>query len=166
MRDKDANAAALMFAEAAADAKTQGKNLLEVLDEIYLKYGFYTEKLGTLTFEGAAGAAQIKKLLESYRSTPPQTYQGKKVVQIQDFERETFKDVDGKVIPKEMMLIFHLEDGCRMAVRGSGTEPKIKFYFFAKADAQGDLAQVKSKCKASLESWWNEVQDDVKKRVS
>jgi phosphoglucomutase len=165
VRDKDGNAAALMFAEAAAEAKVNGKTLLDVLDEIYRQYGFYTEKLGTLTFEGAAGAAQIKKLLESYRSTPPQVYQGKRVVRIQDFERETFKDVDGKVIPKEMMLIFHLEDGCRMAVRGSGTEPKIKFYFFAKADAQGDLSAVKSACKSSLESWWKEVQEDVKKRV-
>ena len=165
VRDKDANAAALMFAEAAAEAKIQGKTLLDCLNQIYQEYGFYTEKLGALTFEGALGAAQIKKLLESYRTNPPQSYQGKKVVQIQDFEKEVYKDLDGKVIPKEMMLIFHMEDGCRMAVRGSGTEPKIKFYFFAKAVVKGDLQAVKESCKLSLDSWWNEVQEDVKKRV-
>ena len=165
VRDKDGNAAALMFAEAAAEAKTLGKTLLQLLDEIYQEYGFYTEKLGSLTFEGAAGAAQIQKLLASYRSNPPQLYQGKKVVQIQDFEKESYKDVDGKEIPKEMMLIFHLEDGCRMAVRASGTEPKIKFYFFAKALVKGDLAEVKKGCKSSLDAWWVEVDLDVKKRV-
>lgn len=166
VRDKDGNAAALMFAEAAADAKAQGKTLIDVLNEIYREYGFYSEKLGTLTFEGAAGAAQIKKLLESYRSTPPQTYQGKKVASIQDFEKETYQDIDGKTIPKETMFIFHLEDGCRMAVRGSGTEPKIKFYFFAKASVQSDLEATKNETKKSLDAWWTEVQTDVQNRVS
>ncbi len=165
VRDKDANAAALMFSEVAAEAKSQGKTVLDRLNQIYEEFGFYTEKLGALTFEGALGASQIQKLLQSYRSHPPESYQGKRVIQIQDFEKELYKDLDGKAIPKEMMFIFHLEDGCRMAVRGSGTEPKIKFYFFAKAEVKGNLAVVKQDCKASLDRWWNEVQVDVKKRV-
>jgi len=165
VRDKDANAAVLMFAEVAAWAKSKGKTLAEYLDDIYREMGFYTERLGTLTFEGAQGAAQIAKLLASFRGEPPAKYQGKAVVKIEDFGLQDFTDVDGKKIPKETMLLFHLDDGSRMAVRGSGTEPKIKFYFFTRADATGNLAAIKTERKAFLEAWWNEVQEDVKKRV-
>ena len=165
MRDKDANAAVLMFAEVAAWAKSKGQTLAEYLDDIYREMGFYTERLGTLTFEGAQGAQQIAKLLASFRSAPPKKYQGQAVTRVDDFGLQDFVDVDGKKIPKETMLLFHLADGGRMAVRGSGTEPKIKFYFFTRADASGDLAAIKAERKAFLESWWNEVQEDVKKRV-
>ena len=166
VRDKDANAAALMFAEVAAWAKSQGQTLAEYLDNIYREMGFYTERLGTLTFEGAQGAQQIAKLLASFRSQPPKEYQGQAVTKVDDFGLQDFVDADGKKIPKETMLLFHLADGGRMAVRGSGTEPKIKFYFFTRAEAKGDLAPIKAERKAFLEAWWNEVQEDVKKRVA
>ncbi|HEY0256482.1 MAG TPA: phospho-sugar mutase [Candidatus Methylacidiphilales bacterium] len=165
VRDKDANAAVLMFAEVAAWAKSQGQTLAEYLDAIYRQMGFYTERLGTLTFEGAQGAQQIAKLLASFRAQPPANYQGQAVTQVDDFGRHDFRDADGKAIPKETMLLFHLADGGRMAVRGSGTEPKIKFYFFTRADASDDLAAIKTERKAFLDSWWAEVQEDVKKRV-
>jgi phosphoglucomutase len=165
VRDKDANAAVLMFAEVAAWAKSQGQTLVEYLDAIYRKMGFYTERLGTLTFEGAQGAQQIAKLLASFRAHPPTHYQGQAVTKVDDFGQQDFHDADGKIIPKETMLLFHLADGGRMAVRGSGTEPKIKFYFFTRADATGDLAAIKIERKAFLDSWWAEVQEDVKKRV-
>ena len=165
VRDKDANAAVLMFAEVAAWAKSKGQTLAEYLDHIYREMGFYTERLGTLTFEGAQGAQQIAKLLASFRAQPPARYQGLAVKGVNDFGLQEFKDADGKKIPKETMLLFHLADGSRMAVRGSGTEPKIKFYFFTRADASGDLATIKVERKAFLEAWWNEVQEDVKKRV-
>jgi phosphoglucomutase len=166
VRDKDANAAVLMFAEVAAWAKSKGQTLAEYLDAIYKELGYFSEKLGTLTFEGAEGAKQIAKLLASFRSAPPKEYQGQAVTSVDDFGLQDFTDADGKQIPKETMLMFHLADGSRMVVRGSGTEPKIKFYFLARADAQGDLAAVKAERKAFLESWWNEVQEDVKKRVA
>ena len=165
VRDKDANAAVLMFAEVAAWAKSQEQTLAEYLDEIYRQMGFYTERLGTLTFEGAQGAQQIARLLASFRSKPPASYQGQAVTRVDDFGLQDFSDIDGKKIPKEIMLMFHLADGGRMAVRGSGTEPKIKFYFFTRADASGDLEAIKAERKAFLESWWTEVQGDVKKRV-
>jgi phosphoglucomutase len=165
VRDKDGNAAVLMFAEAAAWAKSQGLTLAEYLDAIYRESGFYTERLGTLTFEGAQGAAQIARLLASFRAQPPPAYQGRAVTRVEDFGLQDFHDADGKKIPKETMLLFHLADGGRMAVRGSGTEPKIKFYFFTRADASGDLEAVKKERRAFLESWWAEVQEDVKKRV-
>ncbi|MCE0483951.1 MAG: phospho-sugar mutase [Methylacidiphilales bacterium] len=165
VRDKDANAAVLMFAEVAAYAKLHDKTLVEYLDDIYCELGFYTERLGTLTFEGAQGAQQIAKLLASFRSQPPAAYQGQTVTRVDDFGLQDFTDADGKKIPKETMLLFHLADGGRMAVRGSGTEPKIKFYFFTRTEAKGDLAAIKTERKAFLEAWWNEVQEDVKKRV-
>jgi phosphoglucomutase len=166
VRDKDANAAVLMFAEVAAWAKSQGQTLAEYLDAIYKELGFYTEKLGTLTFEGAQGAQQIQKLLASFRAAPPKAYQGQSVGKVDDFGLQDFVDADGKKIPKETMLLFHMADGSRMVVRGSGTEPKIKFYFLTHADATGDLEAVKKERKAFLEAWWNEVQEDVKKRVA
>jgi len=166
VRDKDGNAAVLMFAEVAAWAKSQGQTLAEYLDAIYRELGFYTERLGTLTFEGAQGAQQIAKLLASFRAEPPKEYQGQKVTRVDDFGQADFHDADGKIIPKETMLFFHLADGGRMGVRGSGTEPKIKFYFFTRADVTGDLAAIKTERKAFLDAWWNEVQEDVKKRVA
>ncbi|HZZ56510.1 MAG TPA: phospho-sugar mutase [Opitutaceae bacterium] len=165
VRDKDANAAVLMFAEVAAWAKSKGQTLVEYLDAIYKQLGFYTEKLGTLTFEGASGAAQIQTLLKSFRSSPPKAYQGQAVIQVDDFGLQDFVDADGKKIPKETMLLFHMADGSRMVVRGSGTEPKIKFYFLTRADVFGNLDEVKKERKAFLDAWWNEVQEDVKKRV-
>jgi phosphoglucomutase len=166
VRDKDANAAVLMFAEVAAWAKSKGQTLVEYLDNIYREMGYYSEKLGTLTFEGASGAAAIQKLLASFRSSPPAAYQGQTVTGVDDFGLQDFADADGKKIPKETMLLFHLADGSRMVVRGSGTEPKIKFYFLTRAEAKGDLAAIKTERKAFLDKWWAEVQEDVKKRVA
>ena len=99
---------------------------------------------------------------------PPARYQGQAVTGVDDFGLRDFADADGKKIPKETMLLFHLADGGRMVVRGSGTEPKIKFYFLTRADvgSESDLAAIKEQRKAFLESWWNEVQEDVKRRVS
>jgi phosphoglucomutase len=166
VRDKDANAAVLMFAEVAAWAKSRGQTLVDYLDGIYRELGYYSERLGTLTFEGAQGAQQIQKLLASFRAQPPAAYQGQAVTSIDDFGLQDFTDADGKKIPKETMLVFHMADGSRMIVRGSGTEPKIKFYFHARADAKGDLAAIKEERKAFLDRWWDEVQEDVKKRVA
>ncbi|PAW78377.1 MAG: phosphomannomutase [Verrucomicrobia bacterium Tous-C9LFEB] len=165
VRDKDANAAVLMFAEVAAWAKVNGQTIIDYLDAVYKKFGYFTEKLGTLTFEGAVGAAQIQKLLKSYRENPPKQMKGSDVVAVEDFGKQDYKDVDGKVIPKETMLLFHLANGSRMAVRGSGTEPKIKFYFFTQAEVKTDLATVKAERKAYLNDWWTEVQADVQERV-
>ena len=115
------------------------------------------EKLGTLTFEGAQGAQQIQKLLASFRAAAarPST-RGRRSPSVDDFGLQDFHDADGKKIPKEILLIFHLADGSRVAVRGSGTEPKIKFYFFTRADATGDLAAIKAERRAFLDAWWDE----------
>ncbi|MEM1058660.1 MAG: phospho-sugar mutase [Verrucomicrobiota bacterium] len=165
VRDKDANAATLMFAEAAAWAKSKGITLCDYLDEIYREFGYFLEKLGTLAFEGAAGAQKIQNLLKSLKGDPPAEMAGSKVTRVENYAEEDFHDVDGKLLPKENVLMFHLENGSRMAVRASGTEPKIKFYFFTQAPVEGDLEAVKAKTVAYLEEWWAEIMASAKQRA-
>jgi phosphoglucomutase len=171
VRDKDGNAAVVLFAEVAAWAKSRGLTIDQLLDEVYAEYGFYWEKNGTMTFEGADGAAKIAKLAAAYAKHPPKTMDGVKVTGARDFAAKTFKDVEGDVIPKEKMIIFDLADARRVAVRPSGTEPKIKFYMFVRRDPKGDrfgmaeLAAVKTEARASLDALWVWIQSDVKKRL-
>ena len=171
VRDKDGNAAVILFAEVAAWAKSRGLTIDQLLDEVYAEYGFYFEKNGTLTFEGADGAAKIAKLAASYAKTAPKTMDGAKVTGVRDYMAKTFKDVEGDVIPKEKMVVFDLADGRRVAVRPSGTEPKIKFYMFIRRDPKGarfsakELAGVKAESRASLEKLWQWIQSDVKARL-
>lgn len=172
IRDKDGNGAAIVFAEVAAYAKARGVTLPELLDEVYSAYGFYKEQNGSLTFEGAQGAAQIAKLVSSYASHPPVEIDGVNVSGVRNFATENFIDVEGDAIPKENMLIFELADGRRVAVRPSGTEPKIKFYLFAKQDpAPGksfgaeELAELKVRVRESLDRLWAWIQQDAAHRA-
>jgi phosphoglucomutase len=167
VRDKDANGGAIMFAEVAAYAKSLGLTIDQLLDQIYLQYGCYLEKNGFLAFEGAAGAEQIRRLAESYKSKPPVEIDGSKVVSVEDFAAGGIKDAEGAALPKEKMTIFQLADGRRIAVRPSGTEPKIKFYMFGvEADVRADnLPEVKSSLAATLDRLWGWVQEDVKRRL-
>ncbi len=168
-RDKDGNGAVVMFAEVAAYAKWRGITLDQLLDEIYCEYGFYLERNTSLTFEGAEGAAKIQRLVASYAAQPAKELDGVAVTRITDFAREEVFDSEGDLLPKEAMLILELEDGRRVAVRPSGTEPKIKFYFFGRAqppfDGEG-LASVKEKVSRSLDRLWQEIQADVERRLA
>ena len=160
-----------MFCEVAAYAKSHGVTIDGLLDQIYCEVGFYLEKNGGLTFEGAEGAARIQKLLATYVSNPPSDMLGSHVTAVRNFETETIRDVEGEQIPKEKMLIFELADKTRVAVRGSGTEPKIKYYLFAQQRPEGteftrdQLATIKPRVAAKLDALWNWLQDDAKKRV-
>jgi phosphoglucomutase len=173
VRDKDGNGATVVFAEVAAYAKSRGLTLIDLLDEAYSTYGFYLEKNGSLTFEGADGAAKIQRLVESYAGQPPANADGSAVAGTRNFAVETFKDVEGDTIPKEKMLMIDLADGRRVAVRPSGTEPKIKFYMFARqapesgrAFTPSELKSIKIEVKASLDRLWNWVQLDVQQRLA
>ena len=125
-----------------------------------------------MTFEGAEGADKIKRLLESYVAAPPVEMLGSGVAAVKNFERETFRDVEGDVIPKEKMLIFELEDRTRIAVRGSGTEPKIKYYLFAQRRpaagtfSETELAQIKQAVGVHLEQLWDWLQKDAHRRLT
>jgi phosphoglucomutase len=167
VRDKDANGAVLMFVEAAAWAKSHGRNLLEEMDTIYRKHGLYLEKLGTLEMSGAEGAKQIARAVESYQNSPPQEWGGRSVLGVTDFEKQNYQDVDGKKIPKERMLIFDLGEGFRVAVRASGTEPKMKCYFFGKRNvgANEDLAKAKRELAGEIEKLWEWTRLDAVRRA-
>jgi phosphoglucomutase len=173
VRDKDGNGSTVVFAEVAAYAKSRGLTLVDLLDEVYATYGFYLEKNGSLTFEGADGAAKIQRLVESYAGQPPATADGSAVTGTRNFATETFIDSEGDPIPKEKMLMIDLADGRRIAVRPSGTEPKIKFYMYARRSpaagqsfTQAELAPIKTEVKASLEQLWTWVQADVQQRLA
>jgi len=173
VRDKDANGAVVVFAEVAAYAKSRGLTLDQLLDEIYAEHGFYSEKNGSLTFEGAEGAAKIQRLVSSYAESPPKDVQGAPVSEIRNFAEQTFTDVEGDPIPKEKMLMIDLADGRRFAVRPSGTEPKIKFYMFGRRVPGGgrkftesELEEVQQEVKASLDGLWVWIQGDVEARLA
>jgi len=171
VRDKDGNGAAIMFCEVAAFAKSRGLTLDALLDDVFATFGYFEEKNGSMTFEGAEGAAKIKRLLESYVAAAPAVMVGSKVAAVKNFEKETFRDVEGDVIPKEKMLIFELEDRTRIAVRASGTEPKIKYYLFAQRQpangklSEADLAEAKAEVSERLARLWDWLQEDAKARL-
>jgi phosphoglucomutase len=172
VRDKDGNAAVIVFAEVAAYAKSRGITLPEYLDEIFAEYGVYLEKNGSFYFEGAEGAAKIVRLAASYAEKPPREMTGVPVVSARNFATEEIRDVEGDLIPREKMLIFTLADGRRIAVRPSGTEPKIKFYMFARREpepgqtrAAAEIAAIKKEITASLEALWAWVEKDVEARL-
>jgi phosphoglucomutase len=172
VRDKDGNGSTLMFCEVAAYAKSKNIPLDALLDEVFSTFGYFQEKNGAMTFEGAEGADKIKRLLASYVSAPPREMLGSKVASVRNFETETIRDVEGDEIPKEKMLIFELEDRTRIAVRGSGTEPKIKYYLFAQRAVppqrwtSADLRIVKTETTAHLDGLWQWLQHDAERRVA
>ncbi len=134
VRDKDAVSACAMIAECASWMAGQGKTLFDLLLEIYLKYGFYKEKLISVVRKGKSGAEEIQQMMREYRQNPPVMINRSKVIRIKDYLSKTEKDmvtgtVTGIDLPSSNVLQFFLEDGSIISVRPSGTEPKIKFYF-------------------------------------
>ncbi|HAM99533.1 MAG TPA: phosphoglucomutase [Marinilabiliales bacterium] len=139
VRDKDAVMSCMLIAEAAAWATDQGKSIFDVLADIYMKYGFYKEKLVNLVRKGKSGAEEIQQMMSSYRSNPPQFINGSAVIKIKDYQSQKemnfitgTKDIIR--LPKSNVLQFLTADGTIVSVRPSGTEPKIKFYIGTKTE--------------------------------
>jgi phosphoglucomutase len=172
VRDKDGNGAVIMFCEVAAYAKVHGQTVDQLLDDIYSQFGYFAEKNGSLVFEGAEGATKIARLIKSYATDPFQEVLRSRVTNIRNFETDEIKDVEGDQIPKEKMLMFELQDGTRIAVRPSGTEPKIKYYLFAhrRPDSgkfkSADLNRIKTEVKEKLDRLWDWLQKDAHFRLS
>lgn len=167
VRDKDANAAVLLFAEMAATLEEQGKSIPEYLDEVYLRYGYYLEDMINIYYEGASGSERIRAILDSYRKEPPQELGSFGVTSVQDFGTQDLEDADGKAIPKQDFFFLELENGYQYAVRGSGTEPKIKFYLFAREDISepGELEAAREQASGTLETLKAAVEADARKRA-
>jgi phosphoglucomutase len=167
LRDKDGNSACLMFAELCAWVKSRGLTVPQYLDEIYLRYGFFLEGVINIYFEGATGAAKIKRILDTYRASPPPAFGETKVTRFQDFGREKFFDADHEQIPAQDLYIVSLANGYSFAARGSGTEPKMKFYLFASGPVKSatDLPAAKAQTKATLDALKALIEADARKRA-
>lgn len=167
VRDKDGNAACLMMAELCAWAKARGRTVTECLDELYVRHGFYLEGVINLYYEGASGNAKIRRILETYRSDPPRRFGEVAVDQFQDFGREDLFDADGEAIPKQDLYLVTLSNGYSYAARGSGTEPKMKFYLFARAAVASarELPEVKRKAKLELDRLKAQIEADARARA-
>ncbi len=140
VRDKDAIQALLLICEVAAYYKSLGKTLYDGIQDIYAEYGYYLENTVSITLEGIDGAAQIKAVMDKFRLNQPTHFNGIKVALTEDFLHNTSTSADGETTalttPPSNVLKYHLEDGSWIAVRPSGTEPKIKFYLAAVAETQ------------------------------
>ncbi|WP_187269290.1 phospho-sugar mutase [Algibacter pacificus] len=133
VRDKDAVTSTLLACEIAAISKSNGSSFFKELLQLYTEHGFYKEKLISLTKKGIEGAEEIKQMMIDARQKPYTNINGSKVVKIEDYEASTSKNTStGEEttidVPKSNVLIYYTEDGSQVALRPSGTEPKIKFY--------------------------------------
>ena len=138
VRDKDAIISCALLSEAAAYAKDQGMTMFEQLLEIYREFGFYKEKLISVTKKGKSGAEEIQEMMKQFRQHPPASINGSPLTEVIDYldpkclEKANLKN-GGIMIPRSDVLQFFTADGTKISIRPSGTEPKIKFYFGVKS---------------------------------
>jgi len=155
VRDKDAVTSALLACEIAADAKSKGSSFYKYLQQLYVDHSFYKERLVSFVKKGMDGAQQIKQIMIDLRNNPLKYIDGSKVTYLNDYQSSIKKNmITGQQIkmdiPKSNVLIYHTEDGTKVAARPSGTEPKIKFYFSVKSDV--DSHDSLQKVEADLEA--------------
>ena len=159
VRDKDAVISCCMIAEAAVYAKEQGITLYKLLLEIYKEFGLYYESLLSITKKGKSGADEIKQMMENFRTNPPKTIDNSKVIVVKDYKLQkninmlnnTVSPID---LPKSDVLQFFTEDGSKITIRPSGTEPKIKFYFGIKSALKtaAEFEKTENRCKEKIEA--------------
>ncbi|HEO2941309.1 TPA: phospho-sugar mutase [Streptococcus agalactiae] len=146
VRDKDAIQAVLLVAEIAAYYRSRGLTLADGIDEIYKEYGYFAEKTISVTLSGVDGAAEIKKIIDKFRENGPKQFNNTDIVLLEDFQKQTATKNDGTIsnltTPPSNVLKYTLADDSWIAVRPSGTEPKIKFYI---ATVGNDLADAETK---------------------
>ena len=149
VRDKDAVIASMLICEMVAYYKSEGKNLIDVLDSLYKKYGYFICSQLSFTCEGASGMKQIMGIMENLRTNMPKEIAGSKVIKADDYEKSVSFDLvnntETKItLPVSNVLCYYLEDGSSLIVRPSGTEPKIKLYLSAVGETN-EKAEVKLK---------------------
>ena len=155
VRDKDAVNASMLICEMAAYYRTQGISLLQARENMYKKYGVFLQTLHSFTFEGESGMKKMAEIMTSLRNDHPAEIGGLKVVKFDDYQTSISKDLvsrtDTKLtLPKSNVLAFFLEGGSKAIVRPSGTEPKIKTYFTAKADTHEEAQALEAKLAADF----------------
>ena len=152
VRDKDAIQAVLVVAELAAYYRSRGLTLADGIEEIYKEYGYYAEKTISVTLSGVDGAEQIKAIMAKFRNNAPKEWNATTITVVEDFKAQTSTAADGTVTalttPPSDVLKYTLADGSWIAVRPSGTEPKIKFYIAvvgeSNEDAQAKIANIEA----------------------
>ncbi|MGF1556034.1 phospho-sugar mutase [Paucihalobacter sp.] len=164
VRDKDAVTSTLLACEIAAQAKTNGSSFYRELINLYVKHGFYKERLISITKKGIEGAEEINKMMSDARENPLSEINGSKVVLVEDYELSIAKNQkDGGTttidIPKSNVLIYYTEDGTKIALRPSGTEPKIKFYISVNASLPKaeDFKTVEQQLESKIDAILNDM---------
>ncbi len=167
VRDKDANAAVVMFCELAAYLKSQEMSFSDYLNALYLQHGYYEEKTINIYYEGAAGSRKIKNIIDSYRNNVPKSFGGIGVRSLTDFGKDEIFDADGERIPPQEFYFLELNNGYSFALRASGTEPKIKFYVFGRSDLDDleKLDEVKAAASEVMQSLLTDIEADARKRA-
>ena len=155
VRDKDAVNAALVICDMAAFYKKQGKNLVEVMDEIYKKFGYYVNSGDEIICEGSAGMQKITNIMKSLRAEPLSSIADVKVTTISDYFTSKEKDIINNninkiTLPQSDVISYTLENGSKVIVRPSGTEPKIKIYYTTKGITKADAKDKITKLKAAM----------------
>ena len=156
VRDKDAIQAVLVVAELAAYYRSRGLTLADGIEEIYKEYGYYAEKTISVTLSGVDGAEQIKAIMAKFRNNAPKEWNATAITVVEDFKAQTSTAADGTVTtlttPPSDVLKYTLADGSWIAVRPSGTEPKIKFYIAvvgeSNEDSQAKIANIEAEINA------------------
>ena len=156
VRDKDAIQAVLVVAELAAYYRSRGLTLADGIEEIYKEYGYYAEKTISVTLSGVDGAEQIKAIMAKFRDNGPKEFNNTAITVVEDFKAQTSTATDGTVTalttPPSDVLKYTLADGSWIAVRPSGTEPKIKFYIAvvgeSNEDSQAKIANIEAEINA------------------
>jgi phosphoglucomutase len=164
VRDKDAVTSALLACEIATAAKANRSSFYDTLLKLYTKHSFYKERLVSFTKKGMDGAAKIKQIMIDLRKNPLSHIDGSKVTFVNDYDTSTEKNMStGEVkimnLPKSNVLIYHTEDGTKVAARPSGTEPKIKFYFSvqSKLDSVENAIEKEQELDAKIDRIINEM---------
>ncbi len=165
VRDKDAVSSCALMAEIVAWAKDQGKSLYELLQDIYLEYGYSKEKMKYIVRQGKTGADEIQQMMVNFRNDPPKTLGGSKLAVVKDYadltERNLLTGEENKINQKitSNVLQFFTEDGTKISVRPSGTEPKIKFYFevVGELNSREEFDQVEKTAENKIDSIMDEL---------
>ena len=153
VRDKDAVTASAMMVEMAAYYHLQGRSLLDAIDELYEKYGFYDEKTINIVMPGVDGIERRHSLMRKLHEKIPDTFGGRRVTAYRDYLAGTERGCGGEVRRLELhgsdVIVCVLDDGSRVAVRPSGTEPKIKIYILVCGSSKDDCMRKLEECEAS-----------------
>jgi phosphoglucomutase/phosphomannomutase len=175
VRDKDAAVAALLFAELVATVKVRKQTVQEYLDDLYIDVGHHSERLINKVIEGRRGVEQMKELMAAFRARPPATVGGLKLTEVYDYQEHEIRRVDGSAPPRPLpepsgdLLIFRTEAaGTRFAARPSGTEPKIKFYLFARTPVDGPerLDEAKARTAERLDRMTRDIEQFINETLS